>query len=383
MNEIHISESTPPILSAHNISKAYGALQALENISLEVRENEIFGVIGADGAGKSTLFRILTTLLLPDSGECCIDGLDIYKDYAKIRQILGYMPGNFSLYMDLSIEENLEFFATLFGVSIQENFSLIEPIYKALAPFKQRAAKDLSGGMKQKLALCCALIHKPKILFLDEPTTGVDTVSRKEFWDILENLKSQMTIIASTPYMDEASRCDRIALLHQGKILALDNPDSLCASFPRPLYEFKSIPTHILPILRKKEWVQSCFLFGNSCHITFKDTAHITDCIKEIESLVRESSPATDSTHTKDSVQILDSKEALESKAFAAQGLQNGTSFHHYLDFSEESKDAKSPHTESTKILKSTSPNHPRKSQTLEYRRIAPSIEDCFMEFLL
>lgn len=263
------------ILSLQEISKSYGNLVALEKISFEVKENKIFGIIGADGAGKTTLFRILSTLLLPSSGQCFIDGLDIIKEYSKIRQFLGYMPGNFSLYLDLSVQENLEFFASLFGINFQENFSLIKPIYQTLAPFKNRKAKDLSGGMKQKLALCCALIHKPKILFLDEPTTGVDALSRKEFWDILHTLKLQMSIIASTPYMDEANRCDRIALLYQGRILALDTPQNICLKFPRPLYEFKGLPTSTISLLRQCQEVQSCFLFGDSYHITFKDNVEI------------------------------------------------------------------------------------------------------------
>jgi len=224
-----------------NISKAYNGTHALEDINLSIGKGELFGFIGPDGAGKTTLIRILTTLLLPDKGHATVEGYDTVKDYRKIRQIVGYMPGRFSLYQDLSVEENLNFFASIFKTSIKENYYLIEDIYKQIEPFKTRPAGKLSGGMKQKLALSCALIHKPVILFLDEPTTGVDAVSRKEFWDMLDKLKKEnITILVSTPYMDEASRCDRVALMQEGKILSVDNPEGIVRSYENDLLAVKS-----------------------------------------------------------------------------------------------------------------------------------------------
>jgi len=215
-------------INIENISKSYENVQALKNINLQVNESELFGFIGPDGAGKTTLFRILTTLLLADEGKASLAGLDVVKDYKRLRQILGYMPGKFSLYQDLSVEENLNFFAGIFKSKIEENRYLIDDIYKQIEPFKKRKAGDLSGGMKQKLALSCALIHKPKILLLDEPTTGVDAVSRIEFWDMLDRLKEQgITILVSTPYMDEASRCDKIALIQKGEIMQIPIVDFL------------------------------------------------------------------------------------------------------------------------------------------------------------
>ncbi|GHV69890.1 hypothetical protein FACS1894199_19120 [Bacteroidia bacterium] len=217
-------------ISINNINISYGKVRALENISFEVQQGELFGLIGPDGAGKTSLFNILTTLLLADSGEATVDGWDVIRDYKEIRMHIGYMPGRFSLYPDLSVEENLNFFATVFNTTIEENYSLVEDIYKQIEPFKKRRAGKLSGGMKQKLALSCALIHKPTVLFLDEPTTGVDPVSRKEFWDILKKLKQQgITIFVSTPYMDEASLCDRIALIQQGKIMSIATPTQIIA----------------------------------------------------------------------------------------------------------------------------------------------------------
>ena len=204
-------------IQINNISKSYGKVRALENITVEVKKQELFGFIGPDGAGKTTLFRILTTLLFPDTGTAFIEGLNVVDDYKKLRNIIGYMPGRFSLYQDLSVEENLEFYATIFGTTIEENYDLVKPIYSLIEPFKKRKAYALSGGMKQKLALSCALIHKPEILVLDEPTTGVDAVSRKEFWEMLKELRQNgITIIVSTPYMDEASLCDRVALMQNG-----------------------------------------------------------------------------------------------------------------------------------------------------------------------
>ena len=216
------------MLSIQNLTKRYGTLTALDHVSFEVKQGELFGLIGPDGAGKTTLFRLLTTLMHPDEGSAIVDGFDIVTDYKAIRTVVGYMPGRFSLYQDLSVEENLEFFASLFGTTVDEGYDLIAPIYRQIEPFKTRRAGRLSGGMKQKLALSCALIHKPRVLFLDEPTTGVDAVSRSEFWDMLATLrKHDITILVSTPYMDEASRCDRIALINEGKILRIDTPDHI------------------------------------------------------------------------------------------------------------------------------------------------------------
>lgn len=223
------------------ISKSYNGLKALDSISLSIGKGELFGFIGPDGAGKTTLFRILTTLLIPDAGKAIIEGFDSVKDYKKIRPIVGYMPGRFSLYQDLSVEENLNFFASIFKTTLKENYHLVKDIYSQIEPFKTRPAGKLSGGMKQKLALSCALIHKPVVLFLDEPTTGVDAVSRKEFWDMLAKLKEEkITILVSTPYMDEASRCDRVALIQQGKILSIDTPGGIISSYENPLLAVKS-----------------------------------------------------------------------------------------------------------------------------------------------
>lgn len=215
-------------IEIRNISKNYGDVKALSDVSLQVEQGELYGLIGPDGAGKSTLFHLLTTLMLPDEGTASVEGLDCVKDYQQIRKIVGYMPGRFSLYPDLSVEENLTFFASIFGTTIEENYDLVAPIYRQIEPFKSRRAGKLSGGMKQKLALCCALIHKPQVLFLDEPTTGVDVVSRIEFWDMLSSLREQgITILVSTPYMDEALRCGRTALINEGHILDVDQPQRI------------------------------------------------------------------------------------------------------------------------------------------------------------
>ena len=215
-------------ISINDVTKNYGSICALDNVSFEVEKGELFGLIGPDGAGKTTLFRILTTLLVPDSGTATVEGLDAIKDYKRIRSIVGYMPGRFSLYQDLSVEENLEFFASIFGVDVKDNYDIIAPIYSQIEPFAKRRAGKLSGGMKQKLALSCALIHRPQVLFLDEPTTGVDAVSRSEFWDMLAGLKQYgISILVSTPYMDEAGRCDRIALINEGNVLKIDTPENI------------------------------------------------------------------------------------------------------------------------------------------------------------
>jgi ABC-2 type transport system ATP-binding protein len=251
-----------------NISKSYGDVLAVDDISLNISKGEIFGFIGPDGAGKTTLFRMLTTLLIPDKGKATVEGFDIVKDYKKIRSSVGYMPGRFSLYQDLTVEENLHFFAAVFGTTIHENYNLIKDIYVMLEPFKNRKAGKLSGGMKQKLALCCALIHKPKILFLDEPTTGVDPVSRNEFWDMLGNLKKEgITIVVSTPYMDEANKCDRIALMQKGKIMETDYLKNIIDRFPRKLFAVKSDGMFVLlNELREYKFAASVFSFGDSLH---------------------------------------------------------------------------------------------------------------------
>lgn len=258
-----------PAIKVENISKSFGKVKALENISFEVERGELFGLIGPDGAGKTTLFRLLTTLLNPDSGSAKVDGYDIVKDYLAIRSRVGYMPGRFSLYPDLSVEENLQFFAALFGVTVEESYELIEPIYKQIEPFRTRRAGKLSGGMKQKLALSCALIHRPSVLFLDEPTTGVDAVSRSEFWDMLTALKERgITILVSTPYMDEASRCDRIALCNEGHILGIDTPSDIIGHFQSALYAIRSNRTFaLLEAARKQIGVEQCYPFGECHHL--------------------------------------------------------------------------------------------------------------------
>lgn len=258
------------MVTVENICKKYGQVSALSNISFETRAGEIFGIIGPDGAGKTTLFRILTTLLLADSGNAVVDGCDVVKEYAQIRKKIGYMPGKFSLYEDLTIEENLEFFATIFNTTIEENYHLIEDIYKQIEPFKKRRAGKLSGGMKQKLALCCALIHRPTVLFLDEPTTGVDPVSRKEFWEMLRKLKSQgISILVSTPYMDEASLCDRIAFIRNGQFLDIDTPLNIISKFDDILWAVEADNMyHLLLDLRSNKQIKSSSAFGENHHIT-------------------------------------------------------------------------------------------------------------------
>ena len=262
-----------PSVSVTQLSKSYSSIKALDDVSFDVPKGELFGIIGPDGAGKTTLFRLLTTLILPDSGSAVIEGLDVVKDYAAVRNIIGYMPGKFSLYQDLTVEENLNFFATVFNTTVKENYHLIEDIYKHIEPFRTRRAGKLSGGMKQKLALSCALIHKPKVLFLDEPTTGVDPVSRKEFWEMLLKLKNQgITIIVSTPYMDEARLCDRIALMQNGKFLRIDSPENIIASYPQKLWSVTADNMHgLLNDLRSCPYVKSSFSFGASYHVTMEE----------------------------------------------------------------------------------------------------------------
>ncbi len=263
------------MITIQNITKTFDKKQllAVDNLSLEVQQGELFGVIGPDGAGKTTLFRLLTTMLLPDSGTATVAGYDIIKDYKAIRTEVGYMPGKFSLYQDLTIEENLSFFATIFGTTIQKNYDLIRDIYVQIEPFKKRRAGALSGGMKQKLALCCALIHRPKVLFLDEPTTGVDAVSRKEFWEMLKQIKQQnITILVSTPYMDEAAMCDRVALINKGKWLDIDTVEGVISKFNKPLFSVKTDSMYDL-LLELRAWneTDTCFAFGESHHLTLKE----------------------------------------------------------------------------------------------------------------
>ena len=278
-------ETTNSAVRAQGLVKSYGKVKALNGVSLDVRHGETFGIIGPDGAGKSTLFRLLTSLLVPDEGTAQVEGLDTVKDYREIRKIIGYMPGKFSLYQDLTVEENLTFFATLFGTTIQENYHLIEDIYKQIEPFKTRMAGKLSGGMKQKLALCCALIHKPKVLFLDEPTTGVDPVSRKEFWDMLGRLKNDgITILVSTPYMDEAGRCDRIALIRNGEFLTVNSPAGIIAEFPDQLYSVRSDRMHaLLGDLRAYTGTVRAFSFGDSVHLSTSGEANIEELMKFLQ----------------------------------------------------------------------------------------------------
>ncbi len=264
-----------------NISKQYAAsgVQALKDISFDVGEGELFGIIGPDGAGKTTLFRIVATLILADAGEVTLCGYDVQKSYKAIRNIIGYMPGRFSLYQDLTVEENIRFFATIFNTTLEENYHLIKDIYVQLEPFKNRRAGKLSGGMKQKLALCCALVHEPQVLLLDEPTTGVDPVSRKEFWDMLDVFKRKgITILVSTPYMDEAARCDRIALMQQGKILDIDTYTGILQRHARPLLAIRSSSMYRLLLdLRQYDNCASCYSFGSVHHVLLKthSTEHI------------------------------------------------------------------------------------------------------------
>lgn len=266
-------------VSVRNISKCYGKVQALDNLNFDVEQGEIFGLIGPDGAGKTSLFRILTTLMLADSGTATVEGLDVVRDYKEIRRIVGYMPGRFSLYQDLTVEENLSFFATVFHTTIEENYHLIEDIYKQIEPFKTRRSGKLSGGMKQKLALSCALIHKPKVLFLDEPTTGVDPVSRKEFWEMLLKLKRQgISILVSTPYMDEAKLCDRIALIQEGRFLKIDTPENIVAGYTGTLWAVKADKMHrLLWDLREYPHMASAFSFGDTYHVLLSEDGNPDD----------------------------------------------------------------------------------------------------------
>ena len=270
-------------ISCKSISKKYDTIEALKGVNFEVERGEIFGIIGPDGAGKTTLFRILTTLILADSGTASVDGFDVVNDYKEIRKRVGYMPGKFSLYQDLTVEENLNFFATVFNTTIEENYELIKDIYQQIEPFKNRRAGKLSGGMKQKLALSCALIHKPSVLFLDEPTTGVDPVSRKEFWGMLKNLKAQgITILVSTPYMDEAGLCDRIALIQNGQFLKIDTPKNIVNQFKNKLWAVQSDNMYkLLNDLRANELTSNCFAFGDKHHVSVSSEQLSINSLKE------------------------------------------------------------------------------------------------------
>ena len=261
----------PAYIDVQNISKSYGDVKAVKNVSFDVQKGEIFGLIGPDGAGKTSIFRMLTTLILPESGSASVLGFDVVKGFGQIRKEVGYMPGRFSLYQDLSIEENLNFYATIFGTTVEENYDLIRDIYVQIEPFKNRRAGQLSGGMKQKLALCCALIHKPRVLFLDEPTTGIDPVSRKELWEMLRKLKSEdIAILASTPYMDEALQCDRIGLMKNGEIMKIDTPQHLMENFDKPLYAVSADNIyHLLKALEKYPKRINSYAFGENVHVIF------------------------------------------------------------------------------------------------------------------
>lgn len=261
------------VIRASGIGKKFETTQALKDISFDVNKGEIFGFIGPDGAGKTTLFRIITTLLLPDEGKISVLGLDTLTGFKELRKNIGYMPGRFSLYQDLTVEENLKFYATVFGTSISENYDLISDVYTHIEPFRNRLAGNLSGGMKQKLALSCALIHKPALLVLDEPTTGVDAVSRSEFWEMLRKLRvHNITIVVSTPYMDEAMRCDRVALIQKGQILTIDEPEKIREGFSRKLFSVKATDKyHLLIALRNFPGVLTAYPFGDSVHVTFRN----------------------------------------------------------------------------------------------------------------
>ncbi|PID93927.1 MAG: ATPase [Bacteroidetes bacterium] len=253
----------------NKLGKSFGKTTALKEVSLTVEKGELFGLIGPDGAGKTTLFRILTTLYLPDSGEAYVTGLHCVKAYKEIRKRVGYMPGRFSLYQDLTVQENLNFYASVFQTTVAENYHLIEDIYRQIAPFKNRRAGKLSGGMKQKLALCCALIHRPQVLFLDEPTTGVDALSRKEFWEMLKRLKeSGITIIVSTPYMDEAILCDRTAFIQEGAILHIGKPQSIIDDFKGSVYSLQTNSVQqVVKLLTKHLGKQAVHRFGSDLHL--------------------------------------------------------------------------------------------------------------------
>ena len=277
-------------VAVDQVAKQFGATKALDGVSVEIDTGELFGFIGPDGAGKTTLFRILATLLLPTAGRAQVLGIDVVRGIWDLRQAIGYMPGRFSLYPDLSVEENLRFFASVFGTTIEREYQNIAPIYVQIEPFKERRAAALSGGMKQKLALCCALVHRPRILFLDEPTTGVDAVSRREFWDLLGRLKSGgLTIVVSTPYMDEATRCDRVALIEKGRLLSVDTPAHIVASYGRPLFDVHVHDRYrALLALRRFPHTFTIYPFGETLHYTDNRPAPANDAVgREVEAFLQ------------------------------------------------------------------------------------------------
>lgn len=274
-------------IDIQGVTKRYGRLTALDKVTFSVPEGSMFGLIGPDGAGKTTLYQILTTLLAPDEGTATVAGLDVVKDYRKLRTKIGYMPEKFSLYQDLTVNENLQFFASLFGVGVDENFDLIAPVFSQLKKFPDRMAGALSGGMKQKLALCCALIHSPRILLLDEPTTGVDAVSRSEFWDMLATLRERgITILVSTSYMDEAERCEQIALINKGRILDVDTPGKLADSLGSNIYNASSANMYrLLEALRTLRGVSNCYTFGATLHIEAGEGFNPDNAVHELHSI--------------------------------------------------------------------------------------------------
>lgn len=274
-------------LIVDHVDKSFDEVRALQQVDFEVKAGELFGLIGPDGAGKTTLFRIMASLMLPDAGRCLMCGKDVVTEYREVRKIIGYMPGRFSLYMDLSVEENLSFYARVFGTTVKENYELIRDVYEQIAPFKKRLAGKLSGGMKQKLALSCALIHRPEILILDEPTTGVDAVSRREFWDMLKKIQTEgITVVVSTPYMDEAEMCDRVGLIQKGKLLEITNPSEPIEREGTPLFSLRSsfgIYTY-LERLRQMKGCKHAWLFGDQLHVTLHSEGDISPVKSEIES---------------------------------------------------------------------------------------------------
>lgn len=278
----YASDGSEPSIVIEGLAKSFGALEAVHPLTLSIGQGELFGLIGPDGAGKTTLLRMLTTLLLPTAGGARVEGLDVVRDYRALRRILGYMPGRFSLYQDLTVRENLEFFASVFATTVEEGYGLIRDIYGQIERFEGRRAGKLSGGMKQKLALSCALIHRPRVLFLDEPTTGVDPVSRREFWEMLQRLRAQgLTIMVSTPYMDEAARCSCIALMQSGQILQADSPEGIRASYPYTLWAVRSermIP--LLTDLRQSPEVETAYSFGESYHVTLRASSRGVEALR-------------------------------------------------------------------------------------------------------
>lgn len=273
------------IITVNNVSKSFGDIRALDSISVRIDKGELFGFIGPDGAGKSTLFRIMATLMVPDEGNAMMMDLNTVNDFQQIRRHIGYMPGRFSLYSDLSVEENLQFFASIYGSDIESHYEWIKDIYDQIAPFKKRRAGDLSGGMKQKLALSCALIHQPDILLLDEPTTGVDAVSRREFWQVLHRLTGEgLTVVVSTPYMDEAGQCDRVALIQEGKLMAVDTPETIAERSKEPIYAVSGTPRYkTLLMARTWEGTRRAYPFGEYLHLVTResDTSQLAAYLEE------------------------------------------------------------------------------------------------------